>query len=105
MIDNPPIRIYVNQIEILFTFRIKTGQYLILLKAEAMKLLVSTNSKITKDENGENVSHLEITEVAFVYCNIARNDYQQDSRVLYICTHTNKLFGHLLDVSPKIFIF
>ena len=66
MIDNPPIRIYVNQIEILIIFRIKTGHHLILLTPEAMKLLESTNSKITKDENGENVSHLEITEVAFI---------------------------------------
>ena len=83
MIDNPPIRIYVNQIEILITFRIKTGHYLILLTPEAMKLPASTNSKITKDENGENVSHLEINVVAFIYFNIVRNDYQQDSRVLY----------------------
>ena len=28
-----------------------------------MKLLGSTESKITKDENGENVPYLEITEV------------------------------------------
>ena len=28
-----------------------------------MKLIESTKSKITKNENGENVSHLEITEV------------------------------------------
>ena len=26
--------------------------------------------------------HLEITEVVLVHCNIANNDYQQDSRVL-----------------------
>ena len=30
---------------------------------KTMKLLRSTKSKITKDENGENVPHLEITEV------------------------------------------
>ena len=28
-----------------------------------MKLFGSTKSKITKDENGENVSHLNLTEV------------------------------------------
>ena len=48
-----------------------------------MKLLGSTKSKITKDENGENLPHLEITEVILVHCNIVNNDYQQDSRVLY----------------------
>ena len=31
-----------------------------------MKLLWSTESKITKDKNGENVPHFEITEVLLV---------------------------------------
>ena len=48
-----------------------------------MKLLESTKNKITKDKNGENVPHLEITEVVLVHCNIVNNDYQHDSRVLY----------------------
>ena len=48
-----------------------------------MKLLRSTKSKITKDENGQNVLHLEITEVVLVHCNIINNDYQQDQRVSY----------------------
>ena len=69
-----------------------------------MKLLGSNKSKITKDKNGENVPYLEITEVAFVYFNIVDNDYQQDSRVLYIFI-PNKSFGQLLDISPKNFIF
>ena len=46
-----------------------------------MKLLGSTENKITEDKNSENVPHLEITEV--VHCDIVNNDYQQDSRVLY----------------------
>ena len=37
---------------------------------ETMKLLESNKSKITKDENGENVPHLEITEVILLQCNI-----------------------------------
>ena len=49
-----------------------------------MKLLGSTKSKITNDENGQNVPRLEITEIVLVHCNIANNDYQQDSRVLYV---------------------
>ena len=47
-----------------------------------MKLLGSTKCKITEDENDENLPHLEITEVVLVHCNIASNDYQQNSRVL-----------------------
>ena len=48
-----------------------------------MELLRSTKNKITKSKDGENVTHLEITEVVLVHCNIVNNDYEQDSRVLY----------------------
>ena len=40
-----------------------------------MKLLGSTESKITEDKNGENVPHLEIVELVPVHCNIVNNDY------------------------------
>ena len=57
-----------------------------------MKLLGSNESKITEDKNGANVSHLKITEVVLVHCNIIKNNYQQDSRVLYTFI-PNKSFG------------
>ena len=60
----------------------KTGYYLEILQPETMKLLGSTENKIAKNKNGENVPHLEITEVVLVHCNIVNNDYQQHSRVL-----------------------
>ena len=69
-----------------------------------MKLLGSTKNKVTKDKNGENVPHLEITEVVLVHCNIVNNDYQQDSKVLYTFV-SNKLFGSLLEFSPTNHIF
>ena len=69
-----------------------------------MKLLGSTENKITKDKNGENVPHLEITEVVLVDCNMVNNDYQHDSRVLYTFV-PNKSFGSLLDISPSNHIF
>ena len=75
-----------------------------LLTPEAMKLLGSTKNKITKNKNGENVRHLEITEVILVHCNIVKNDNQQDSRVLYTFV-PNKPFGSLLDISPTNHIF
>ena len=56
------------------------------------------------NKNGENVHHLEITEVVFVHCNIANNDYQQDSRVLYTFV-PNKPFGSLLEISSTNHIF
>ena len=58
--DNPLIRIYVNKIENRISFKIKTGYYLEILTTQTMKLLESATSKIIKDENGENVPHLEI---------------------------------------------
>ena len=48
------------------------------LTPHTMKLLGSTENEIIKDKNGENVLHLEITEVVLVHCNIVNNDYQQD---------------------------
>ena len=65
-----------------------------------MKLLGSTESKITKDKNGENVPHLEIAELVLIHCNLANNNYQQNSRILYIFV-PNKPFGSLLEISPN----
>ena len=69
-----------------------------------MKLLRSTKSKITNDENSENVPYLEITEVVLIHYNVINNNYQQNSRVLYTFV-PNKSFGRLLDISPKNFVF
>ena len=86
-VDKPSTQIYVKKIENRITFKIKNGYTLELLTLETMKLLGSTEDKITKDKNGENVLHLEITEVVLVHCNIVNNDYQQDSRVfVHFCS-------------------
>ena len=90
-VNNPSVRIYVNKIENRITFEIKNGYYLALLTQETMKLLVSTESKITKDKNGENVAHLEIIQLVLVNCNLVNNYYQQDSRLLYTFLQTNNL--------------
>ena len=73
--DNLSIRKYVNEKENRISFKIKTGYYFKLLSPETMKLLGSTKSKIAKDENGETVPYLEITEIVLIYCNIINNDY------------------------------
>ena len=103
-VDNPSIIIYVNKIENIITFRIKSGYFLELSTPETMKLLGSTESKITKDKNGENVPHLEIVELVLVHCNLVNNDYQQDSRMLYTFV-PNKTFGSLLEISPANQVF
>ena len=90
--NNPSVRIYVNKIKNRIMFKINTGYYLEPLTPETVKLLGSTKSKITKDENGENVPYLEIAEVVLVHCNIVNNGYQQDSRVLYTFVHLHLVF-------------
>ena len=63
-----------------------------------MKLLGGAKSKITKNEDGENVPDFEITEVVLVICSIANNNFQQDSRVLHTFV-LNKSFDQLLYIS------
>ena len=70
--------IYINKIRNKITFKIKKGYYLELSMPETKELLASTRNKITKDENGDNVPHLEITEVILVHCKIANDSYQQN---------------------------
>ena len=62
-----------------------------------MKLPGGTKNKITKSKNGQTGPHLEINEVVLAHCNIVNNDYQEDSRVLFIFI--------LVNISPKYFIF
>ena len=102
--DKPSGQIYVNKIENTVTFKIKNGYSLELSTLETMKLLGSSENKTTKDKDGENVPHLEITGVILVHCNIVNNDYQQNSRVLYTF-FPNKSFGSLLEISPTNHIF
>ena len=41
-----------------------------------MELFGSTEKRINKNKNSENVSHLEISEVVLVHCDIANNGCQ-----------------------------
>ena len=89
---------YINRIESRITFKIKNGYYLELLTPETMKLLGSTESKVTKDKN------FEVAELVLVHCNLVNNDYQQDSRILYTFVRS-KSFGSLLETSPTNQVF
>ena len=103
-VDNPSVRMYINRIENRITFKIKNGYYLELLTPETMKLLGSTESKISKDKNGAKVPHLEVVELVLVHCNLVNNDYQQDSRTLFTFV-PNKTFGSLFEISPTNHVF
>ena len=69
-----------------------------------MKLLGSTESKISGEKNGENVPRLEVVEVVLKHCNIVDNSYQQNTRILYTFL-PKKPFGSLLEISPPNHIF
>ena len=75
MDDNSSIRIYVNKIDNRTKASIQTGFYLKFLTPDTMKLFGSTKIKTIKNENGENVPDLEISEVVSVHCNVVNNNY------------------------------
>ena len=77
------MEIFVSKTENRIAFKIKNGYYLELLTPETMKLLGSTESKITGEKNGENVPHLETVELVLIHCKIVNNNYQKNSRILY----------------------
>ena len=62
-----------------------------------MKLLGNTKSKINKNENGEKLLFLEITEVVLIHGNVANNTYQINQES---CIH---LFVINLSVSYQMF--
>ena len=99
MTENPPIQIYPNKIKNRIVFKIKTGYKLELLTPETMRLLGSTKKDVDADKNSENVPKLESVEVALVYCNLVKNNYQHTSKVLFIFV-PNKQFGQLINISP-----
>ena len=69
-----------------------------------MKLPGSTESKTTKDKNGENVPQLEVAELLLIHCNLVNKNYQQNLRIFYTFT-PDKSFGSLLQISPPNHIF
>ena len=85
-------------------FKIKTGYSVEPSTPETIKLLGRTENKIIKDKKGENVPHLQITEVVLIHWNTVNNSYQQGLGVLYTFV-PNKPFGSLLKISQKNKIF
>ena len=65
--DNSPVEIYFNRSQNKFIFKIKSGYYVELFLPKIMNVLDSTEEKITKDKNGDNVPHLENIEVVLLH--------------------------------------
>ena len=65
-----------------------------------MGLLGSTKKEVNANKNGENVPKLESVEVALVYSNLVKNDYQYASLILFSFV-PDKQFGQLINISPN----
>ena len=63
-----------------------------------MKFLGSTKKDVDQDKDRGNVPKLESAEVALVHYNLANNNYQQASKVLFTFV-ANKKFGQLTKIS------
>ena len=61
LVDKPPDQVYVNKIQDRVILRIRSGHYLELFTPKTMKLPGSTDEKISKEKNGENVLQLKKT--------------------------------------------
>ena len=99
--ENPPVQIFPNKIKsrIVFKVKTKTGYKLELLSPETMKLLRSTKRDVDQDKDGEDMPKLESVEVVLRNCNLANNNYQQASKILYTFV-PSKQFGQLINISP-----
>ena len=81
--DKPSVQIYVNKIENRVTFKTKNGYSLKLLTTETIKLVGSTENKLTKDKNGKNVPHLEISPTDHIYFKTLNSEYD---KIKELCT-------------------
>ena len=90
---NLPVQIYVKKIENRVVFKIKTGYELELLSPETMRLLGGTKKDADQEKDGEDAPKLEAVELVLVHFNLANNNYQQESKVLFMFMR-NKQFGH-----------
>ena len=71
-----------------------------------MKLLESTESKIIRDAQAENVPYLEITEAVLIHCNVVNNSYQQESCIhLFIINCLAWKFYIFESIWFRIFIY
>ena len=98
--EQSPILIYANRILNRVTFRIKTGYKLELFTNELMRLLGDAPI-IDTTKNGENVPRLKIVRHVLVFCNLVKNLYLQDCKLLGFFA-PNSRFGSLLSITPQV---
>ena len=91
----------MNKIKNRILFKIKTGYKLELLTRETVQLLGSSKKDIDQNKNGETVPRLETVEVVLVHCNLANDNYQQASKVLFTFV-PNKHFRQSFTITPHL---
>ena len=81
---NVPVQIYVKKIENRVVFKIKTGYELELLSPETIRLLGDTKKDVDQEKDGKDAPKLEALELVLVHFNLVNNNYQQESKVLFM---------------------
>ena len=100
--EDSPVLIYPNKVKNRVVFKIKTGYKLKLLSKETEKLLEG-GPIIDKNKNSNDVPRLDQVEYVLLHCNLVRNKYPQNSKLLYEFV-PDKKFGQLISVKPPVFI-
>ena len=100
----PPVHVYINRVNNRLVFKTKDGYGLELQTPETTKVFSSTKKLIDETKNGEIMLSLEVVEVVFVQCNLAGNQYQQKSEVLYTIK-PNKSYAPFSNVEPSNLVF
>ena len=85
-------------------FKIKDGYKLEFQTPGTMKLFGSTKTLTNKTKNGEKVPTLKVVKLVLVQCNLADNQCQQKSEVLYTFM-PNKSYAYLINVEPSNLVF
>ena len=100
--EESPVLIYTNNVRNTLNFKIKTGYKFELLTKETQKLF-GDGHIIDKDKNSNNVPQLDQVESILLHCNLVRNQYLQNSKLLYEFV-PDKRFGQLISVKPPVSI-
>ena len=98
-----PIHVQINRINKRLVFIRKDGYKLELQTPGFIKLFGSTKKLIERAKNGK-VTIPEVAEAALFQFNLADNQYQQNSEVLYTFT-PSKFYAYLLNIGPSNLVF
>ena len=83
-------------------FKVKKGYKLKSLSNETQKLL-GHGPLIDKNKHSNNFPQLDQVESILLHCNLVRNQYLQNSKLLYEFV-PDKKFEQLISVKPPVFI-